>query len=369
MNGNKDKNSFGKLEVTLPSGGEYGGGTVGVAELDKRREKLFEESKVLGTKRVVRPVYPANVGSFNVRKGATVVAPARGESGKMKALDEAKVKDDDGSGSDDTVEQDEDDEMAAQRRRVADLESRVRASKLAALLAQEEQLQRQLDGVRGGVQETAAVEDAALAALLNKQVADKQAFVPQSFDPVDLAKMEAVKKGLGSRSVLASFLANVRQRGVVESEMFGRLQRNKLSARSANEVILLARALDLIRGGSVAEGTELLARRMVGVFVADQQGRWEVLRALITEDDPGMVLAEDDMYAIDRDVARIRLRDGKAAKAGSGGRGAAEDGSQAKMKALQAQLLMQKKELAALHAKARRPKGKDALGGAQGKGQ
>ena len=49
--------------------------------------------------------------------------------------------------------------------------------------------------------------------------------------------------------------------------------------------------------------------------------------------------------------------------------GAAEDGSQAKMKALQAQLLMQKKELAALHAKARRPKGKDALGGAQGKGQ
>jgi len=50
MNGNKDKNSFGKLEVTLPSGGEYGGGTVGVAELDKRREKLFEESKVLGTK-------------------------------------------------------------------------------------------------------------------------------------------------------------------------------------------------------------------------------------------------------------------------------------------------------------------------------
>ena len=34
MNGNKDKNSFGKLEVTLPSGGEYGGGTVGVAELE-----------------------------------------------------------------------------------------------------------------------------------------------------------------------------------------------------------------------------------------------------------------------------------------------------------------------------------------------
>ena len=48
MNGNKDKNSFGKLEVTLPSDGEYGGGTVGAAELDKRREKLFEESKVLG---------------------------------------------------------------------------------------------------------------------------------------------------------------------------------------------------------------------------------------------------------------------------------------------------------------------------------
>ena len=98
MNGKNGKNSFGKLAVNMPPDGGYGGGTVGAAELEKPREALFEEGKVVG-KRLVRPVVLANVGSFHVKKGANVVTAARGESGKAKALDEVKAKDDEGSGS------------------------------------------------------------------------------------------------------------------------------------------------------------------------------------------------------------------------------------------------------------------------------
>ena len=125
-------NWFGKLDMMPPDGG-YGDGTVGAAELEKPRETLFQESNV-GGKRIVRPVVLVSVShdSFNVKKRVNVVTAARGESGKTKALDEAKAKDDEGSGSEDTVEQNEDDE-AAQERRVAVLESRVKAQKCAGL--------------------------------------------------------------------------------------------------------------------------------------------------------------------------------------------------------------------------------------------